>query len=155
MSAPVKDALGYSDGVAAARSMLACDAGDDMPRERDAILHQVSIWQGNGNADFDIEEADWIANVADEVRRFHSIMSPDEWRKWLIEEHKFAIEAGRSGYAHLVLQDILEPVVYAQYPDGLIDVWDGWHRIAASVVRESDVIPSIRGVPPPSAQPRP
>lgn len=147
LAAAIRDALGYRDGVATAKSILENDAYGCLPQDRDSVLYEVSLWRENGNGDFEIDDAEWVVNPTDTTDRFFSIMTPEAWRDWLIEEHRHSLEAGRSGYAHLVLEDIHDPVVYVDYGDGRIDVWDGWHRIAATAVKGAATIPSIRGVP--------
>jgi hypothetical protein len=149
------EALGYAGGVSAARSMFEGDAASLLPCGRDEILHEVSMWSENGNGDFDIDEAEWVVDAADATERFHAIMTPQAWREWLVAEHEGSLSSGQAGYAHLVLEDILHPVIYVAYANGTLDCWDGWHRLAASIVKGASAVPSICGNPSPAPLPQP
>jgi hypothetical protein len=155
MPRDVAAALGYKEGISAARSMTSDDPSSMMPCSRDEILQEVSLWSANGNGDFEIDDAEWIADIADKTDRFLAIMSLEEWTEWLRDEHVNSIESGQAGYAQLILEDIQTPVVYVEYDASKLDPWDGWHRIGAALVKGAGVIPSIRGVPSPDPAPRP
>lgn len=146
LSQPLLDSLGYRDGVRAAESRAVCA---EAYRGDQGVLRQIAgYWAANGNNDFDLEEAIWSDSATEDLAVFLKIMDRQQWIAWFVAEHENAIECGRDGYGDLLLQDINEHVVYVEYPTS-IDVWDGWHRIGAAMMKGAGQIPAIRGVPAP------
>jgi hypothetical protein len=145
------DALGYADGVSAAEAAALPAVAFHSPEE---ILSEADAWAGNGDGDFEVDEAEWAHSAADGLASFLPVMGREEWVAWFVDEHRMAIEAGRPGYGDLLLQDIREPVVYVAYGDGRADVWDGYHRLGAAMAKGAGSVPSIKGVPP-APTPRP
>jgi hypothetical protein len=146
LSPSLLDSLGYRDGVQAAqaRSMdVENYRGDQM-----ALLQIAEGWSANGNNDFDLNTAAWSDSAAEDLSLFLNIMDRQQLIGWFVAEHENAIECGRAGYGDLLTQDIAEHIVYIAYPTS-IDVWDGWHRIGASMLKGAGHIPAIRGVPTP------
>jgi hypothetical protein len=141
------DSLGYSDGVRTAE-VLGRDAVHYV--DRDQLLEIAWYWADNGDGDFDINEATWSATPADDLTAFLKVMSREAWVSWFVDEHRAAVEAGREGYGALLTQDIVDPVIYVSYVDDRIDVWDGWHRVGAAMLKGAGHIPSIRGEPAPA-----
>ncbi|MGY3581907.1 hypothetical protein ACVIGB_000021 [Bradyrhizobium sp. USDA 4341] len=138
------DSLGYRDGVrtAESRSVSVEDYRGDQ-----GVLRQIAgYWAANGNNDFDLNTATWSDSTED-LAAFLKIKDRQQWIDWFVAEHENAIECGRAGYGDLLLQDIQEHVVYVEYVDDSLDVWDGWHRIGASMLKGAGHIPAIRGVP--------
>lgn len=116
-----------------------------------AVLRQIaSYWSANGNNDFDLVEATWIDSAAEDLSVFLEVKDRQQWIEWFVAEHESAIECGREGYGDLLLQDIQEHVIYVEYADRSLDVWDGWHRIGACMLKGAGRIPAIRGVPSPA-----
>ncbi len=142
------DALGYRDGLQAA------EAFETLPRdyERDdlGLLQEVNAWASNSNGDFDIDDASWSATAAQPIDVFLAVMTRQQWVDWFIEEDRAAKADGRYGYAHLLMQNIYSHVVHVAYEDGRVDVWDGFHRIAAAMLRGDQNIPAIEGRPAPA-----
>lgn len=145
------DSLGYRDGVqtAEARALDAADYSRD-PNE----LHQIVwYWADNGDNDFEIDAATWSSTTAEDLSIFLRVMSRPEWIEWFVGEHVAAIADGRPGYADLLIQDIHEAIIYIAYEDGRIDVWDGWHRIGAAMLKGAGHLPAIKGMPSPAPTP--
>jgi hypothetical protein len=141
------DSLGYREGAAAREASLAPPS--DLPgADGLVLLEQAEFWAGNGDGDFEPDEADWTCGAAGDLGRFLSVMAREEWISWFLDEHAQAVEAGRPGYAHLLLQDIRDPVVYAAYPDGRVDIWDGYHRVGAAMLKGAGTVPYLEGAPP-------
>jgi hypothetical protein len=139
------DSLGYRDGVRTAETR---SIGVEEYRGDQGVLRQIAAyWAANGNGDFDLLTAIWSDSTAEDLTAFLKIMDRQQWIDWFVAEHENAIECGRAGYGDLLLQDILEHVVYVEYADDSLDVWDGWHRIGASMLKGAGHIPAIRGIP--------
>ena len=139
------DALGYRDGLDAAESLTRDTV--DYSRDPDGMMREVEFWSRNGDKGFDIDDADWTSTTADDLSLFLAVMDRDAWISWFVEEHRAAVADGRPGYGDLLLQDIHAPVIYVAYRDGRIDVWDGFHRIGAAMLKGAGGIPSIKGEP--------
>ena len=139
------EALGYDDGVAAARAAKesVVDLGDDPDR----LLAFAKDWQSCADTLFDAADADWAYDPAGGLDVFLTVMSREEWVAWFEGEHRDAVEDGRYGYSDLLLQDVQEPVVVLLGEDGKPDVWDGWHRIGACIVKGAAGIPLLLGRP--------
>lgn len=72
--------------------------------------------------------------------------SPGEALEWLSEEIRMSNEEGLNrGWEALLVEEIREPVVLLER-DGVLYVWDGWHRTAAARARGIR-LPAIVGVP--------
>lgn len=67
--------------------------------------------------------------------------------QWLTEEIRDAFadgEEGRAyGYVTLMGQAVVAPVVLCAGTQGGITIWDGWHRVAASLCRGAKVIRAV------------
>lgn len=149
LSAPLLDSLGYRDGIEAALAF-----GRDVVDYSDslAMMENALAWAANGENNFDIDDASlWRFDATGSVSDFLRIMSQEAWIAWFVSEHEAAIEDGRPGYAYLLLQDIEEAAVYVDYGDRL-DVWDGYHRIGASMMKGAERIPVIKALPPEPTQ---
>jgi len=141
------DSLGYRDG-AAAREAAAMPPSDLPGADALLLMEAASHYAENGDGDFEPDEADWSCEATSPLDPFLAVMSREEWVAWFLDEHRAAVEAGRPGYADLILQDIRDPVIYVAYPDGRVDVWDGWHRIGAAMLKGAGTLPALVGVPP-------
>lgn len=146
-----RDSLGYRDGVEAVAALSLAVA--DYSRDPNELQEIAWYWADNGDNDFDIDEATWSSTTAEDLSIFLRVMSREKWIEWFVEEHVAAIADGRPGYADLLIQDIHEAIVYISYEDGRIDVWDGWHRIGAAMLKGAGQVPAIKGVPAPSPAP--
>lgn len=146
LKAGLIESLGYHEGILAFESR-AIDPTDYSFSRREELLEIASSWACNGDGDFDIDEAEWTASIAEDLSPFLQVMSREDWISWLVKEHREAIADGRSGYGHLLVQDVKEAVIYVAFHDGRIDIWDGWHRVAASILKGAGTIPGIKGVP--------
>jgi len=148
------ESLGYRDGVRAFESR-SVDPTDYSFSRREELLEIASQWSCNENDDFDVDEAEWSSSTAESIAPFLTVMSREDWISWLVREHQEAIEDGRPGYGDLLLQDVNEAIIYVAYRDGHVDIWDGWHRVAASMLKGAGTIPAIKGVPAPGLSPHP
>lgn len=145
--------LGYRDGVRAVDS-LACSPASY--RGDQALLRQIAAaWSANGNGDFDIDTASWTDTPAADLERFLRIMPREQWVAWFVAEHVAALRDGRDGYGDLLMQDVREHVVYVEYDEDKLDIWDGWHRIGAAMLKRAGQVPAICGVPAPFLVPSP
>lgn len=149
LSMRLVDSLGYRDGLRAfeARSLETCDY-----RGNQALLSEIArYWSANGNLEFDLETAEWSDTAAEDLSVFLGVMDRNSWIAWFVAEHEASIEDGRDGYGDLLVQDVFEHVVYVAYRDGQVDdIWDGWHRIGASMLKAAGYVPAIRGNPAPA-----
>lgn len=145
--------LGYRDGVMAAESLGYHPekySGDQ------SVLRQIAAaWSANGDNDFEIDAASWSASPAADLEVFLRIMPREEWIAWFVAEHVAALHDGREGYGHLLMQDAHEHVVYVEYDEERVAIWDGWHRIGAAMLRGAGHVPAICGVPAPVLVPSP
>lgn len=149
LSRDLIDALGYRDGVLAAESRAY--HAEDYRNDQEVLRQIAHSWSANGNNDFDLETAQWSDSGAEDLSVFLRVMDRSQWIAWFVAEHKAAIKDGREGYGDLLMQDTHEHVVYVDYGDDRgIDVWDGWHRIGAGMLKGAGHIPAIRGIPAPS-----
>lgn len=67
--------------------------------------------------------------------------------QWLAEEIRDAFadgeEARAYGYVTLMGQPVMAPVVLCADSEGGLVIWDGWHRVAASLCRGAKVIRAV------------
>lgn len=73
---------------------------------------------------------------------------------WFVGECRDSQADGRDGHWDLLVQDVREEV-YVQFVDGEPQVWDGWHRIAASILKGATTIAAVVGRPCPASVPTP
>jgi hypothetical protein len=142
--------LGYRE--AAAWAELA-PAADDLSGESPETLRRIA----SGYACTEDEEGDvapgdaawsFVADYPLEAL-LGKMGGRDQWLEWLRDESRFSMEEGRAGYGYLLVQDIREPVVLVEV-DGRPLIWDGWHRIAAAVVKGQRAIGAVVGHPKPA-----
>ena len=139
------DALGYMEGMeAGSRANRHASAQDwDAEEAREYALSWSDQADDTGRA----RAAEWFVDMAGDTGRFLRIMTREGWTAWLVKEHGASLDEGRAGYADLLTQDIEEPVIVFE-DDDVLDILDGWHRIAACMVRGSMTVPTVRGVAP-------
>ena len=144
--------MGYLGGRSAGESYVtdATDFSDEL-----VMRQEAEAWSGNRDADFDMDASTWEFSTAAPIETFLSVMGREEWITWLVEEDRSAKEDLRYGYADLVVEDIKDAVVYVVHEDGKVDVWDGWHRIAAAFAKGETHVPTIAGRPAPAPAPSP
>lgn len=97
-----------------------------------------------------VTEISWTYSPDFEVSRLLSIMSFEEWADWLDEEIEMSIVEldDPLRWAPLVHEEIFQPVVILDHPDGTLRIWDGWHRSAASVVKGAATMKVVLGTAP-------
>lgn len=100
----------------------------------------------------DVAEADWVLV---EQYPLAKLGSPDDWSKWFASEVKaWADEGDKTRFNDMMNGPILCPVVILER-DGVGYVWDGNHRVGASLTRGLTHIPAIVGTPKPAPQAKP
>lgn len=81
------------------------------------------------------EAADWTVEQLSTEQLAHVFSSAQEAQAWLDGEIAMGKEDRlRRGWDRLLVEDIREEVV-ATIIDGTVHLWDGYHRVAASVAR--------------------
>ena len=89
------------------------------------------------------------------------VLSKPRWKAWLDEERKGSAEERGGDYllamehAWLHEPSKLGAIIMAQFPDGHIEIGDGWHRAAISVMNDVAEVPVIWGQPRRSQSPQP
>jgi hypothetical protein len=82
-----------------------------------------------------LDQIHWSFEEVFPIERLLEVMSAAEWRQWFDDE--LAMRADERGtdrdWRRLLEEDIEEPVVILDH-DGIL-IWDGWHRVAASVIK--------------------
>jgi hypothetical protein len=74
----------------------------------------------------------------------------EDWKRWLATEIANADDPDY--YRQLEHEWLSDPsafseIIVAELPDGTIDVGDGWHRLAMSIVHERTTVPAVVGRP--------
>ena len=71
----------------------------------------------------------------------------ENWKEWFREEQRmWAMDGDPARYDSLLKEEIIEPVVILKRDDTYY-VWDGNHRIGASLTKGEYLIKAIVGVP--------
>lgn len=113
--------------------------------EEDELKRMASQWQGMAahteEGDFHVDEGTWIFEKNYNPMEFMKINGEDGWKQWFKNECQWASEDGRLGYGNLLLENIYEPIVSVITNQGN-DIWDGWHRVGAGIVKKLIDIPS-------------
>lgn len=96
----------------------------------------------------DPELALWRFDKNFNVQRLLPLMDTvDEFQSWWNDEVEILGDVkGECYFNDLLSNEIREPIIISII-DSRIFVWDGWHRIAASVITGKTTIPVIFGVP--------
>lgn len=135
----------------ARRARVAFDAAPFAPTQA-RMVEMARSWQGAGSrypeSDVDPATLAWRYEPGFPVARLLALMGPGgaaAWAEWFAGECRCSVEDGRAGYADLLLETVEEPVVLVELPDGRLDVWDGWHRVGATVVGRRPGVPTIVG----------
>jgi hypothetical protein len=119
------------------------------PDDREGLLSWAAFNEAGMHPDsnFPAREVDWRADDDYALAPFVDLMAGgyDDWVEWFHEECVMQVEEGRDGYLDLLLEEIEEPVTVVELSGDRVDVWDGWHRIGASIVRRAEVVPVLVG----------
>jgi hypothetical protein len=134
--------------VARAKRRLGCRSVP-APRDRAGLLAWAGFAEANSqvDGDFPADEAEWRIERDYPLAPFTGLVDGgrDGWVEWFREECAMQVEEGRDGYLELLLEEIETTVTVVELSGERVDVWDGWHRIGASIVRGSAAIPALVG----------
>jgi hypothetical protein len=103
-----------------------------------------------------MDEIGWEVEFI-EMSRFLEIMPLESWRTFLADEIAALADEdpGDMRWARLLTEEIEEPLVVFDSPDGL-KIWDGFHRVAAALVRGLPFLKAVVGrVPTPVTERKP
>ena len=71
--------------------------------------------------------------------------TPEDWANWYYEEvEMMKQDMGIDLWGDLFYENITDPIVIS-IKDGEWDLWDGWHRTAASIASGRKTIPAVLG----------
>jgi hypothetical protein len=128
-------------GEEAALSKVITDLRND--ESGDELERYANDWcsdpEGPGNASISLEALP-VRDLLD--TRLMAGGSAADWIKWFWAEHEAHVEEGRFGYVYLLDEPFVEPVVIGFRGDEP-DIWDGWHRCAAAIVRGDTHVPAV------------
>lgn len=150
-------AMGVAEGLAASARRRGSEAlASATPEDMTAMARH---WQSEGT--FRAADADWtyvenfdIANLSDLVR-VEGGGGSNPWLEWFRNECLDAMDEEREGYGNLLVEDVEEAIVIGFGADGDIEVWDGWHRLGATIVKGETTIRTLMGTLKPSMTPSP
>jgi hypothetical protein len=114
------------------------------------LADYAKFYGANDDGTVPFSEISWAYDSAFDVSRLHAIMSPAEWRDWMDDEIAISVEdlEDPERWAPLIDEDIRDPVVIFEHPDGNLHIWDGWHRSAATVIKGADTMKVVFGTAP-------
>jgi hypothetical protein len=114
------------------------------------LSEYARIYGCNDDGSVPLSEITWSYDPAFDVSRLLSIMTEEEWREWFDQEIDISINdlADPDRWAPLAEEDIFEPVILFDHPDGNLHIWDGWHRSGASVVKGAGTMKVVCGTAP-------
>lgn len=119
--------------------------------DQSLIQAEARLWHGCAGRYCDsaiaVEDADWRYVQHFPVVALLNLMDGgrDGWLAWFKDECLWSLEDGRDGYGELLLEEIDQPVILVELSDGRFDIWDGWHRAAAAVIKGASGIRAIVG----------
>ena len=94
-----------------------------------------------------MEEISWTLDATFELSRLLEVMPIEKWREFFDEEVAQLAESepGNLGWSPLLEEEVREPVVVLVSREG-IRLWDGFHRVAALIVKGELVVKAVVGV---------
>jgi len=97
---------------------------------------------------FEPQDGVWTYHTAYPLCELINIMpgGADAWREWFVNETAIFLKEGLRDYRELLNKPVTDPVVLA-VKDKQVAIWDGYHRIAASIINNRP-LPAIVGQPP-------
>lgn len=69
----------------------------------------------------------------------------DSWVDWIKQEIEWAEEDGREGYYDDLFEGDIHTSIVVVELNGLTYIWDGNHRVGASIAQGKETIPAIVG----------
>lgn len=113
------------------------------PQEK--LAEHARILGGARDDRLPLDRIAWTYDELFPVARFLEIMSFEEWKKWFDEELEISVEVRGSDEAWrcLLTEEIEEELIILDH-EGL-DIWDGWHRAAAMVLKGQEYAKVVRG----------
>jgi hypothetical protein len=114
------------------------------------LAEYARVYGDNDDGSVPLSEISWSYDPSFDVSRLHAIMSEDGWKRWMDDEIEMSIVEleDPDRWAPLLVEEIVDPAVVFDHPDGTLHIWDGWHRSAASVVKRAETIKVVYGVAP-------
>jgi len=115
------------------------------------LIEQVSLyddqWEDEHPAGQPAESFFWEELSSFPLTRFNE-MGSAEWVKWFRTEQDIWTEDGQPDrYDDMLNEEIEIPVIAVELENGDIHIWDGYHRIGASIVAGRESVPAIIGKP--------
>lgn len=114
------------------------------------LAEYARVYGDNDDESVPRSEISWVYDPDFDVSRLLSIMSAEEWKTWIEDEIQMATEEydDPDRWGQLLEQDIIEPTVFFDHPDGTLRIWDGWHRSASTVVKGEKTMKVVYGTAP-------
>ncbi|MNU53026.1 hypothetical protein D3C71_420490 [compost metagenome] len=117
---------------------------------QEELADYARVYGDNDDGSVPRSEISWAFDPDFDVSRLLSIMSAEEWKTWIEEEIEMSVVEldDPDRWAPLLEQDILEPTVIFDHPDGNLRIWDGWHRSGSAVVKGAQTMKVVYGTAP-------
>lgn len=114
------------------------------------LAEYARIYGDNDDGSVPMNEISWNYVPDFDASRLLSIMSADQWKDWIRDEIEMAtVELeDPDRWGQLLEQDIIEPVVLFEHPDGTLHIWDGWHRSGSTIAKGENTIKAVYGTAP-------
>jgi hypothetical protein len=114
------------------------------------LAEYARVYGDNDDGTVPRDEISWSYDPNFEVTRLLTIMTEGKWKEWLDDEIEMSIVdlEDPERWAPLLVEEIFEPVVIFDHPDGTLRIWDGWHRSASSVVKRAETFKVVYGIAP-------
>lgn len=114
------------------------------------LAEYARVYGDNDEGDVPRSEIQWQYEPEFDASRLLSIMSTEEWKDWIRDEIEMAtVELeDPDRWGQLLEQDITEPVVLFDHPDGTLRIWDGWHRSASTIAKGEKSLKAVFGTAP-------
>lgn len=117
---------------------------------QEELINFVKSEDDNSDNALKADDAYWVYDPAFPVERLMAAMDggPEAWAEWYKDELEMDKEEELNRYwDELSVEEIREPIIVAFPSNGSVQIWNGWHRTAGSIVSGKKTIPAIYGVP--------
>lgn len=117
---------------------------------QEELAEYARIYNDNDDGSVPLSEIDWAYVDDFPVSRLLEVMSEERWKEWVRDEIELSVVEleDPDRWAPLLVEEIVEPVVLFDHPDGTLHIWDGWHRSGSSVVKGASTLKAVLGVSP-------